>query len=234
LEQQEKDRFIAVIPARKGSKRLPGKNLKKLSGKPLILHTIQEAALCKSIDNIYVLTDSPEIAEVATENGAEVPYLRSRKTSSDKASMLSVLLEFVDFFDSRERQFENVILLQPTSPLRTAKQIDDACKLYERSLADTLVSVMFFPKFCMDGKLMSVRAGYLVPKTPPRTPSDQSETLVRNGPAILIEKFERLRDEKTLYGAKTIPFLMDFKSSIDIDDGDDFWLAEAIFEKNKS
>ena len=230
MEQQEKDRFIAVIPARKGSKRLPGKNLKKFSGKPLIVHTIREAALCKSIDNIYVLTDSPDIAEVAIENGAD----RSRKTSSDKAGMLSVLLEFVDFFDRKERQFENVVLLQPTSPLRAAKQIDDACKLYKRSLADTLVSVMFFPKFCMDGKLMSVRAGYLVQKTPPRMPSDQSETLVRNGPAILIEKFERLRDEKTLYGAKTIPFLMDFKSSIDIDDGDDFWLAEAIFEKNKS
>ena len=80
---------------------------------------------------------------------------------------------------------------------------------------------------------MSVRAGYLVPTPSPRMPIDQGETLVRNGPAILIEKFERLRDEKTLYGAKTIPFLMDFKSSIDIDDGDDFWLAEAIFEKNK-
>ena len=227
---ESRTKVLAVITARGGSKGLTRKNILDLAGSPLIAWTIKAAKESKFISKVILSSDDEEIIEVAKRYDCEVPFKRPSYLATDNATSVDVLNHAIEYCPG----YDFVILLQPTSPLRTAKQIDDACKLYERSLADTLVSVMFFPKFCMDGKLMSVRAGYLVPPPPPRMPLDQGKTLVRNGPAILIEKFERLRDEKTLYGAKTIPFLMDFKSSIDIDDGDDFWLAEAIFEKNKS
>ena len=130
----------ALIPARGGSKRLPRKNIKSLCGKPLIAWTIDVAKESKYIDSVVVSTDDFEIKEVAEKFGASVPFLRPESLSNDNASSFDVVKHTIEFLNINKLN-HLIVLLQPTSPLRTVKELDDALELFISKKAFGVVSV---------------------------------------------------------------------------------------------
>src|SRR5664280_2509033 len=119
-------KILAIIPARGGSKGLPGKNIKLLSGKPLIGWTIEQSRKSQYIDEIFVSTDSIEIARVSEEFGVKVQHLRPDYLASDGASSMDVISHVISHYEANGSSFDFIILLEPTSPLRKENDIDQA------------------------------------------------------------------------------------------------------------
>lgn len=225
-----RDSLLALIPARGGSKGLPNKNILQCAGKPLIEWTIAAARAVPEIDEVLVSTDSEEIAAVARRAGAAVPFLRPSELATDGASLLDAVLHAWRRHLRNESPYAYVIVLQPTSPLRTASHIRAALDHYfrdRRSEHDTLASVYEVDrKF---GWLMQVddASGYLRFSLDVRTGNPQRQGLGRlylpNG-AIFVVCGQAL--EHGFYGRNTLPFVMSATDSIDIDSLDDMKRAE--------
>ena len=144
---------IAIIPARSGSKGLKDKNIKPLMGKPLLAYSIEAAMQSNMFDTVMVSTDSETYAKIARKYGAEVPFLRSAETSSDTASSWDAVAEVLNGYAAIDRCFDTFMLLQPTSPLRTAGDIVGAYRTMEEKDANTVVSlceriILLFPAMC--------------------------------------------------------------------------------------
>ena len=127
-------KILAIIPARGGSKGLPGKNVKPLLGKPLIGWTIEQALTSKYIDEIFVSTDSREIADVAETFGVQVPDLRPEELANDTASSMDFILYTLHLLEKRGKNFSYIVLLEPTSPLRDVMDIDYAIEQYKKQV----------------------------------------------------------------------------------------------------
>ena len=132
---------IAIIPARAGSKGLPDKNIKLLNGKPLLQYSVEAALGSGCFDKVMVSTDSGKYAEIAREAGAEVPFLRSAYTSTDKASSWDMVEEVLDGYGRLGHTFDTFCLLQPTSPMRTAEDIARAYGILREKNAFAVVSM---------------------------------------------------------------------------------------------
>lgn len=224
--------YYAVIPARGGSKRLPRKNVALLNKKPLIAYTIEAATSSKRLSRLIVSTDDEEIASVSKRFGAEVPFQRPLELSRDGSAVIDVINHAVSHFERQDGdRIDSVVLLQPTSPFRTSKHIDEAIALYESSEADTVTSVRqlsehpywswtiqgadFQPYFSKEH--MSMGRENLPP------------AFIENGAIFIIKR--SVIDNNSIYGQKIVPYLMDRKSSIDIDTLDDFLFAEFLLER---
>ena len=133
--------FLAIIPARAGSKGLPGKNIKMICKKPLIAWSIQKARLSKFLDEVIVSTEDETIAKIAREWGANVPFLRPRELATDTASSYDVIAHAVEFFQKRGKNFDFVVLLEPTSPLREDDDIDNMIQKLIDSSSQSIISV---------------------------------------------------------------------------------------------
>ncbi|UZD97167.1 acylneuraminate cytidylyltransferase family protein [Pseudomonas corrugata] len=134
-------RILAIVPARGGSKRLPGKNVKVLGGRPLIAWTLQAALDSGVIHKTLVSTDDPGIAEIAQSHGGEVPGLRPAHLATDSANSVDVVLHVLTEFESRHGTVDGIMLLQPTSPFRTAESIRQAVTLFQQDISRPVVSV---------------------------------------------------------------------------------------------
>lgn len=133
---------LFLIPARGGSKGVPGKNIRLLAGRPIIVHTIEQALkVADSSGNVVVSTDSSDIAEVSRNAGARVPFLRPANLATDTSGSREVMLHAWDFFREHGEAFDCIVLLQPTSPLRNPSDIRRAVELYESNRPDMVVSV---------------------------------------------------------------------------------------------
>ena len=134
---------LAIIPARGGSKGLPGKNILPLAGKPLIAWSIEAAFGSKILDKCIVSTDNNEIAKVAKKYGCEVPFIRPERLATDESTTMDVLEHSIRFFNEQSIEFDYIVLLEPTSPLRDSNDIDTAIKLLNenRKQADSIVGV---------------------------------------------------------------------------------------------
>lgn len=225
-------KVLAIIPARGGSKRLPRKNILPIGGKPLIAWTIDAAKNSEYIDNVFVSTDDDEIRSVAMVYGASVPELRPKELASDTASTDSML-----FYTLKKYGFGNdiVILLQPTSPLRTEKNIDEALELYIEKNAFSVVSVTpcahspLWANTLPDDSNMKdfIKDGGL-------QRSQDLERYFRLNGAIYIFDIQRLlRYGKICYTDKSFAYKMSAFSSVDIDEELDFDFAELLLCKNK-
>ena len=223
--------LLAFVPARGGSKGLPNKNILECAGKPLIEWTISAARAVGFIDDVLVSTDSTEIAEVSMRAGASVPFLRPPELATDAASLGDAISHAWESHTAASgKRFDYIIVLQPTSPLRTAAHIDAAIEFYfrnRRSAGDTLASVYQvgqkfgwlmqtehespYIRFCMDVSLQNPQRQALKPYYLP------------NG-AIFMVRGDALAGG--LYTSQTLPFVMDAKESIDIDTREDFLEAE--------
>jgi len=232
-------KFLAIIPARGLSKGIPRKNLRLIAGKPLIAWTIEAALNAKGVDRVIVSTEDEEIAKVARQYGAEVPFLRPLELSQDETPTLPVLQNVVFELKSLENFVPDaVITLQPTSPLRTSEHIDNAIeRLKEDPLADSLVSCIevphiFHPLSVMKKSQHGYLENYLEKKEGVRVyrRQDKERVWARNGAAIYITKINCL--EKFIFGGNILPFEMDLNSSVDIDTEEDFFIAEELLKNN--
>ena len=125
--------MLCLIPARGGSKELPGKNCKILRGKPLIAYTIEAAKRAKSLSRVIVTTDSREIAEIAREYGAETPFLRPAHLAKDNSMAMDAYIHAIEFLEKEEGiQTEKFVVLLPTAPLRDEKDIDEAVEIFKK------------------------------------------------------------------------------------------------------
>ena len=138
-------KVLAIIPARGGSKGVPGKNIKMLGDKPLIAYTIQQAITSGVFSKIIVSTDSEQIKEIGLQYGAEVPFIRPEGLASDTASSISVVQHAVDFFENQKEYFDAICLLQPTSPFREKGFINKAIEKFIHKKTDCLLSVLQVP-----------------------------------------------------------------------------------------
>lgn len=223
---------VAIIPARAGSKRLPGKNIKLLAGKPLIVWTIEAAITSNLFDVILVTTDSEEIANIARAAGASVPFLRPSELSTDTSSTNEVISHAVDWIEQNVGTVSCVTLLQPTSPLRTADDIAQAMNMYDTKQASAIVSVCQTEhpiQFCNTLPIDLSMAGFI--KTQDNKRSQELEPSWRLNGAIYIFDRKYVSNLTNLYEQNTFAYIMKRESSIDIDQELDFILAEIILSK---
>jgi CMP-N,N'-diacetyllegionaminic acid synthase len=227
---------LAIIPARGGSKGLPRKNLQRLSGKPLIAHTIEAARVARSLQRIVVSTESPEIAEVGRQYGAEVPFLRPPELAGDETPTLPVLQHVLTQLDATEGCTpEIIVVLQPTSPLRRAEDIDKAVDLLERSGADSVVSLCaaeHHPAWMK--RLEGDRVLPFLENAPEYTRRQDMPPVYRLNGAIYITRRRILMEENHILGQDTRGLVMDAESSVDIDTLFDLKLADLIMQERRN
>lgn len=135
---------IAIITARGGSKRIPKKNIRNFCGKPILAYSIEAARKAEIFDEVMVSTDSEEIAGIARQSGAKVPFLRSEKTSGDFATTADVILEVLDKYREMGKEFESICCIYPTAPFVTAEKLKQAMELLEERKAKKVMPVVAF------------------------------------------------------------------------------------------
>ncbi|EKO3577032.1 acylneuraminate cytidylyltransferase family protein [Vibrio metschnikovii] len=221
---------IAVIPARGGSKRLPGKNTKLLAGKPLIRWTTQAAVASGEFDMVIVSTDSQAIADIAIQDsGVIFPGLRPIELASDTATTNDVISHVVQWVEDNYSMVGIVAILQPTSPFRTAQHIKEAMALYKEKKATAVVSVCELDhpiQYCNRLPSDNSLNGFITPLVNKR--SQELQPFYRLNGAIYLFDRQHVGDLSGIYCESSYAYLMDKKSSVDIDDEFDFLLAEAI------
>lgn len=208
--------YIAFIPARSGSKRVKNKNIIKIKKKPLIHYTLNAAKKSKFISGFYISTDSKKIKSIAEKFDFEIKKLRPKYLTGDKISMHKLLKETIIDEKKLFSKYKYLVLLQPTSPLRTYKDIDNACKKFEenKNVIDCLVST-FKIKNILDFKRTMIGNHKIIKKIDKKLYYNGKDQLYqRNGPAILIIKIKNIKN--FLLDKKICNFIMTKKKSIDI------------------
>jgi len=227
-------KLLAIIPARGGSKRLPNKNILDLAGKPLIVWTIDAAKQSKYIDRIVVSTDSSRIAETALKAGAEVPFLRPETLAQDDTSTYEVVDHTLTELRNHGNQYECLLLLQPTSPLRTAEHIDSATDLFTTKNADAVISVTevdHLNEWSGDIPESLCLEQFFQGKAEKR--SQELSAKYRINGAIYLVNISKLLEHKTFFLSKNIfAYPMEKEKSIDVDTQFDFQLAEFLIKEN--
>ncbi len=219
--------ILGIIPARGGSKGIPGKNQALLAGRPLITYTFEAARASRTLTRTILTTDSEAIAALAHGTNIEVPFLRPAALAADDTPMMAVLQHALHAVPGPRPDI--VVLLQPTSPLRRAGHIDEAVELLQHSGADTVVSVVEVPHNFTPRSLMRLESGRLYPLDANASllRQEKPRLFARNGPAILVMRAAVIESGQ-LYGPDTRPLVMDRAASLDIDDAFDLELAEAL------
>jgi CMP-N,N'-diacetyllegionaminic acid synthase len=226
-------RILALITARGGSKRLPGKNVRPLGSKPLIVWSIDVAKGISEICDILVSTDDPDIADVCKEAGAYVPWLRPAELATDTASSVDAALHALDWYEAEKGPVDGLLLLQPTSPFRTRATVQQGIELFSKHGHKPVLGVSPTPAHPM--WTLKMEGDYLVPFMQEHGFGTRSQDLpqvyVVNGSFYLINPAE-LRSCHSFVGLKTIPLLIESpQEAVDIDTEWDFRIAELIIEK---
>lgn len=225
-------RTLAIIPARGGSKRLPRKNVLDLGGKPLIAWTIEAALECPFINEVMVTTDDDEIAEIAKRYGANVPFMRPRELASDTATSFDAIKHVIDFYrEELGREFDFVVLLQPTSPTRNSQHISEAIELLVERNADAVISVceVDHSPLWMNTLPSDHSLGKFLRDEVKNVRSQELPKNYRLNGAIYICRTSCLLAEKTFFISNNIfAYIMSKDTSIDIDDLSDFRLAKCL------
>jgi pseudaminic acid cytidylyltransferase len=224
-------KLIAIIPARGGSKRIPGKNIRPLSGKPAIAYTIEAARESGLFQHVVVSTDSLDIAEVARQYGAEIPFLRDRDLADDFTPVSLVTSDALFRLDPIGDKFDSVAQLMPCCPLRTAGDVDDSYKQFEKTGSESQISVVRYgwqnPWWAMchneRGELKAVFEKQMTSRS-----QDLPELFCPTG-AIWWARTEVLRRTKTFHLENRTGWEIPWQRGIDIDTFEDWAMAEVLF-----
>jgi CMP-N,N'-diacetyllegionaminic acid synthase len=224
-------RILALITARGGSKRLPGKNIRPLGGKPLVVWSIDVAKNIPVICDILVSTDDQAIATVCKEAGAFVPWLRPTELATDTASSVDTALHALDWYEAVKGTVDGILLLQPTSPFRTQATMHRGIELFSQHGFQPVLGVS--PTHAHPMWTLRMEGDHLVPFMQEHGLVTRSQDLpvayVVNGSFYLIAPVE-LRACRSFVGPKTIPLCIDSpQEAMDIDTEWDFKVAEAVF-----
>ncbi|MFQ5456320.1 MAG: cytidylyltransferase domain-containing protein [Nitrospirota bacterium] len=225
-------KIVAIIPARGGSKGLPGKNLISLLDRPLITWTIESAISSRYLDRVIVSTDDKKIADISEKYGAEIPFIRPGELAMDTTPVMAVISHTIDFFNDRGLSFDYIALLEPTSPLRKEDDIDNAIKelIDSETRADSLVSV---GEVSLEHPAIMKRIddGYVKPY------EDSSKEIFRRQDlrrvffpygVIYLSETGTLIRYKTFYQERTIPYIIERWQNYEVDDMFDLICIEAI------
>lgn len=228
-------RVVGLIPARGGSKGIPGKNIASCAGKPLLAWTCEAALGSRGLARTILSTDSEEIAAAGRAFGVEAPFLRPAALAADDTPSIDVMRHALDWLRADGETVDALALLQPTSPLRNARHIDEAVALFESERADTVVSVVEVPHRFHPRSVMREEGGVLLPYEGERTTTrrqDLPPLWARNGPAILVVASVVLGTG--LYGSRTLGYRMSAGDSIDVDEPADLALASLMLRERGS
>lgn len=227
---------VAMITARGGSKRIPRKNIKEFCGKPILAYSIQAALDSGVFDTVMVSTDDEEIAAIAKEYGAEVPFYRSEKTANDFATTADVILEVVEEYEKRGEQFDLVCCIYPTAPFLTGEKLRKAVEKLEISDADTLIPVVAFSYPVQ--RALIVREEKLVFEYPQYmdSRSQDLEPHYHDVGQFYVLKTEAFKKNKKLMLGNILPFEISELEVQDIDTPTDWEIAEMKYRilRNKA
>lgn len=222
--------FLAIIPARGGSKRLANKNILNLRDKSMIAYSIEAGLNSKYIDEVVVSTDSEKIADISKEFGAKIPFTRPSELATDTATSFDVVKHTIEFYkDNLKKEFDYLILLQPTSPLRDEKNIDDAIEFMFEKKADCVVSVCEaeHSPLLMNSLESDLSMNNFILKDVEKLRTQDLKRYFRINGAIYIVKVDKFLSEKSLFlKQNSFAFIMEREKSVDIDEEIDFKLAE--------
>lgn len=219
-------KIVAIIPARGGSKGIPRKNIKNLAGHPMIYYIIKTVLAAKGIDRVIVSTEDEEIAHVAKECGAEVPFMRPRELAEDNVATLPVLQHAIKYLEEQEGYSSDyVLLVYPTSPLLSMKRVEDAITMAISKDADSVVS----GHYDYGQYWNQVEGGYVRLYPIVNTNRQEMRPLIRLNGAIFLTKTEILK--RQLVADKIDPLIMDPNENVDVDEPADFEKVRSILEK---
>jgi CMP-N-acetylneuraminic acid synthetase len=224
-------RVLGLINARGGSKGIAGKNWKLLAGRPLIAYSIETGLECRRIARVVVSTDRTEIADIARNAGADVPFMRPAYLAGDDVLQIDVIRHALDALAKDGESYDTVCLLQPTCPLRSRDDVDGALELMEREQADTVITV--------------TDVGGYHPATYYRRNGDNSLVPLINAPlagvlrqrlepvwwrngAVYATRCSVVRERRSLYGDRLLGYPMPRERSVNIDEPVDWTVAEAL------
>lgn len=225
-------RTLAVIPAKEGSRRLPGKNIKPLAGKSLLERSISAAQNAKLFDTIFVSTESAKVAEIARANCVNVPFMRPQDLAQDPAGVVEVALHVLDEFEKEGELFQTLFLLLPTSPFRTVDDIHGAARCFVDRKVGFLHSVVeeahspLSSLICRDGLLNPLHPEWI--NSTGAKATQELPRLVRANGAVSIVDVARFRKEKSYYAYPLAAYEMPWERSVDIDTELDFQWAEFL------
>jgi CMP-N-acetylneuraminic acid synthetase len=230
-------KILAIIPARGGSKGVPRKNIRPVCGKPLIAYSIETArAVRHLLYRVIVSTDDAEIAEIARQYGADVPFLRPPELAADNVPTAPVLQHAVHFVQEQDQiQLDWVLLLQPTEPFRTAQDIEAALALAQQGNCDSVISVV--QVFAVHPILMKrIEQNQLLPYCIPekegtRRQDYQPPAYMRNG-AIYLTRRDVLMERGSLWGDVIRPYVMPPERSVGVDSELDMKMVEMLMREN--
>lgn len=221
---------IAIITARGGSKRIPNKNIKEFCGKPIIAYSIEAAIKSGCFDTVMVSTDSEEIASIAKKYGAEVPFLRSEKTSDDFATTADVLREVIDIYKNCGKEFDTLCCIYPTAPFVTSEKIKNAINLFSNSGADSLMPVVSFSFPPQRGNVIrNGKLQYQYPEFASKRSQDL-EKIYHDCGQFYICKVDKFIKNGTVISENTIPYVMPEEEVQDIDNLSDWMVAEIKYK----
>lgn len=230
-------KILAIIPARSGSKGLKNKNVKLLNGKPLVSWPIMAAQKSKYIDKIVVSTNSSNIAKISLKYGANIPFLRPKHLSTDKAKSFDVIKNMLNFFQKKNELYDYIILLEPTSPLTTSDDIDKALRLLIQNSvkADSIVGIgqvaSSHPNFCVFLNSKNFINPMQDKKYLIKRRQDISKLYFYDG-SLYASSTEILLKEKSFYHKRTMGFVFPKYKNYEIDDIYDFLCVQALIKQN--
>lgn len=227
--------ILYIIPARGGSKGLPGKNIKMLAGKPLIAYSISAALNSKFKGTVLVSTDASDIAEVAKKAGAEVPFMRPDDLATDSSSTTDVILHAIEYYKSKNVSFDLIVILQPTSPLRSSSDIDSSIELLNQKNVSAIVSVCENEHHALwSNSLPENRSmkDFIREEIKGKNRQQLPKNYRLNG-AIYVSTMEAFLKHKGFIHEGAFAYIMPTERSVDIDSAIDFKLAELLIEGDK-
>jgi N-acylneuraminate cytidylyltransferase len=230
----ERANSIAIIPARGGSKRIPKKNVKDFLGKPIISYSIQAALESKIFSEVMVSTDDEEIAGIAKNYGANVPFYRSKELSGDMAMTAPVLLEVLSEYKKRGEHFDIACCIYPCTPFITPQKLEHGINLLQQSKADFVFPVVKFsypPQRCL--VIREQKIAMLYPENCSKRSQDL-EPVYHDAGQFYFAKTEQLEKEQTIFGKNTVPLIYAESEVQDIDTMEDWKMAEMKFMFNRN
>jgi N-acylneuraminate cytidylyltransferase/CMP-N,N'-diacetyllegionaminic acid synthase len=226
-------RILAIIPARGGSKGLPGKNIKEMCGKPLIAWSIEHAQKSKYVDEIFISTDSQEIADVAEKYGAPCPELRPAELARDTAPSSEFIVYTLEKMKKEGKPFDYFILLEPTSPLRDVEDVDKSIEmLIDSPVSESCVGVAMSGTVHPAFMVVVGEDGYLKALEPDKQTlrrQDLPDVFFFEG-SVYVSEVEAYLKKRTFYHDKTLPYIVPEWKSHEVDDFVDFTIIEAIMK----
>ena len=225
-------KVLGIITAIGGSKGIKRKNIVSLAGKPLIYYTIQAAKKSKLLTNFIVSTEDKKIAAIAKKYGASVPFLRPKKLAKDDTKSIDVIKNIIKKLEKNNEFYDAVIILQPTSPLRTGIDIDNAINKMIKTDADSIISLVNITGFALDWikKIKNDIIYSFYKDEKEGIPRQKLDTLYKRNGAIYLTKTSVLK-KGSIFGKSSRPYIMPAEKSVDINEEFDLLLTKFLMEK---